>query len=107
MAVTDHAAQATATTAGWARAQCDRGAGKSPRYLSRYEKPLIGSTGESGFLAVIEGTGSDVDQATADTNALTALNAFRRHRYGGSPGRASGDANSPDIFGNALTVDVM
>jgi hypothetical protein len=35
-----------------------------------------------------------------------ALNIFRRHRYGGSPGRASGDPNSNDIFGNALTVDV-
>jgi hypothetical protein len=50
--------------------------------------------------------GSDVDQATADTQALVSLNIFRRHRYGGSSGRASGDANSNDIFGNALTVDV-
>jgi hypothetical protein len=66
---------------------------------------LTGSTGESGFLSVHEAS-DDASQANADTNALTALNAFRRFRYGGSPGRASGDANSPDIFGNALTVDV-
>jgi hypothetical protein len=106
LAVTNLADHAAAVTAGWGRAQLDRGAGKSPRFSSSYQKPLIGSTRESGFLALIEGTGDDSSQANADTNALTSLNAFRRARYGGSSGRASGDANSNDIFGNALTVDV-
>ena len=105
MAVTDHANNAAAVAAGWGRVQLDRGAGKSPRFITRYERPLIGSTGQSGFLSVHE-AGSDVDQATADTQALVSLNIFRRHRYGGSSGRASGDANSLDIFGNAMTVDV-
>jgi hypothetical protein len=38
---------------------------------------------------------SDVDQATAVMLALNALDAVRRNRYGGSPGRASGSSESP------------
>jgi hypothetical protein len=85
--------------------QVDKGAGRSPRFISRYEKPLIGATGQSGFLSVHEAT-DDASQANADTLALTMLNLFRRHRWGGAPGRASGDANSTDIFGNAMSVDL-
>ena len=99
----DHAA---ATAAGYARIQIDRGAGKSPRFITRYEKPMTGEPGSSGGLWVHEAH-SDASQAAADTAALTALNAVRRHRYGGSPGRASGDAvNSPGSRGGSLTIDL-
>jgi hypothetical protein len=42
---------------------------------------------------------SDNPAAAADTHALTVLNTQRRHRYGGSPGRASGDGDSPHSNG--------
>jgi hypothetical protein len=72
----DHSA---ATTAGYQRVQTDRGAGKSPRYVSRYEKWMVGEPGASGHLEKAEGD-SDVSQAAADTRALSALNGQRAHR---------------------------
>jgi hypothetical protein len=49
---------------------------------------------------------STVSAAAADTAAVTALNAQRRHRYGGAPGRTSGDGDSIDSRGSSHTVDV-
>jgi hypothetical protein len=100
MAVTDFANHAAAVAAGFMRVQ-----GRSPGsgiYFSRYEKPMAGEPGTSGSLFTAEGN-SSVDQATADTNALTALNAALRHHYGGAPGRASGDANSNGSRGGSMT----
>jgi hypothetical protein len=105
MAVTDFANHAAAVAAGYVRVQGDRGAGKSPRYFSRYEKPVPGPSGAYDVLAKAHGE-SDVDQTTADTNALTVLNAQRRFHYSGSPGRASGSAESNHPRGNTYTVDL-
>jgi hypothetical protein len=104
MAVNDFASVAAAQSAGYAFEQLDAGAGKSPRYVSRFSKPIVGEPGSAGGLFKAEGAGSDV-QATADANALASLNAQRRHRYGGSPGRASGGANSPGSKGGSMTED--
>jgi hypothetical protein len=102
----DLADNTAATTAGYKRVQLDRGAGKSPRYISRYEKPIAGEPGSSGQLWVHE-AGSDVSQADVDAIVLNALNAARRHRYGGSPGRASeASTNSPGSRGGAMTTDL-
>lgn len=79
--MSDLAAHANATSAGYVRVQVDRGAGRSPRYISRYEKPTIGEPGSGGGITTAE-FGSDVDQATADTGALAALNGQRKLRYG-------------------------
>jgi hypothetical protein len=104
-AVTDFADNAAATAAGYQRVQVDRGVGaKSTRFISRYEKWLTGASGASGFLSEAEGQ-SDVSQAAADTAALTILNTQRRHRYGGSPGRASGASDSPHSGGGTHTID--
>jgi hypothetical protein len=83
----DHVA---ATTAGYKRIQIDRGAGSSPRYSSTYEKQLVGEPGASGSMFRATGT-SDVSQAAADSQALSALNGQRRHRYAG-PGSYAGSA---------------
>ena len=104
MAVTDLADNAAAVAAGYTRVQTDYGASKSPRYVSRYEKPIVGEPGSAGGLLKADGTGSDV-QATADANALAALNAARRHRWGGSPGRTSGSANSVGSKGGTTVED--
>jgi hypothetical protein len=87
----DHAA---ATTAGYKRIQIDRGSGVNPRYFSRYEKPTIGQPGAPGGLFIAEGS-SNVDQATADAQALAALNGQRKHRYAGTGG-----------LGGSMTADV-
>jgi hypothetical protein len=105
MPVNDFADNAAAVAGGYARVQVDYGASRSPRYVSRYEKPIVGEPGSSGGLFKIDGSGSDV-QATADANALASLNASRRHRWGGSPGRTSGSANSPGSKGGTTVEDV-
>jgi hypothetical protein len=97
--MTDHANHTAVTNAGYARIQLDRGAGKSPRYISRYEKPMVGEPGASGYLAKAEGH-SDVSQAAADTVALNALNGQRLTRYGA--GATAGVGGK----GGALTFDV-
>src|SRR6266852_6870631 len=104
MAVTDLADNAAAVAAGYTRTQTDRGVGKSPRYLSGYSKPIVEEAGASGGLLRSDGN-SDFSQAAADTQALNALNVQRRHRYGGSPGRASGDANSVGTLGGSMATD--
>lgn len=96
--MSDHANHAAATAAGYARIQIDRGAGKSPRFVSRYEKPMIGEVGASGHLWVAEAT-SDVSQAAADTAVLAALNSQRSYRYGPNAGVNFGSK------GSVLVVD--
>ena len=75
----DHSA---AVSSGWKRIQINRGVGFSPRYISKYEKQMVGQPGASGGLMSAEGN-SDVSQADADTIALNALNGQRKHRYAG------------------------
>lgn len=109
-AITDFANPAAAVSAGYIKTQVDRGAGAglSPplRYLTRFSKPVTGATGtggDSGFLFTVEGE-SSASAAAADTQATAALNAVRRARYGGSPGRASGDSDSGHSRGTATHV---
>jgi hypothetical protein len=76
-------------------------------FLARFFKKVAGASGTTG--AVLEAFGqSSVDSATAQTNALTALNAKRRHRYAGSPGASSGATvvNFSDGLSTVPTVDV-
>jgi hypothetical protein len=68
--MTDFANHAAAVAAGYVRIQNVHSA--APRYLSIYEKQLVGEPGSSGFMFRAEGS-SDVDQNTADALALTAL----------------------------------
>lgn len=89
------ASNAAAVTAGYKEVQLDRGAAKSPRFITRHEfiytgEPSFAETGvsagvssggSSGGLAVFEGT-SDASQAAADAVALASLNAWRDQRYG-------------------------
>lgn len=102
-AVSDFADAAAAVTAGFKKQQIDRGAGATERYVTHLEKIVTGG-GQSGGRLAATGT-SDVSAAAADTAAVAALNAQRRHRYGGSPGRASGSSDSPDSRGSTHTVD--
>jgi outer membrane usher protein FimD/PapC len=97
--MTDLADHAAATAAGYQRIQYDRGAGKSPRYVSRYEKPTIGATGAAGGLTTAEGHSAS-SQAAADTAALASLNGARGHRYG------KGASANQDAKGGTLSFDV-
>jgi hypothetical protein len=100
-AITDFANNAAAVAAGYARVQYAYGSG----WVSRYEKPITGEPGNSsGQLLVAEGH-SIVSQAAADTTALAALNAQRRHRYGGAPGRSSADGDSVGQHGGTHVAD--
>lgn len=114
-AVTDFANAAAAVTAGYAKTQIDRGAPPATpnfnasqplRYSTRFEKANTGaSASDSGGLTSAYGE-SAASAAAADTVALNALNANRRAKYGGSPGRASGDGDSPNAKGGSHTVDL-
>jgi len=112
MAVTDFASAAAAVSGGYTKVQVDRGAtpgpqdkNPAPRFATVFSKPVTGAAGDSG--RQLEGHGeSSVSAAAADTQALAALNANRRHYYAGSPGRASGSSESPSGRGGAHTADV-
>jgi hypothetical protein len=95
----DLADNAAALAEGYVRIQLDRGVGTSPRYFSRYEKP-IDTDSMSGCLRVIQGRGDDASQANADTNALASLNAVRRYVYGTDATNVNKGAKT----GTALTV---
>jgi len=96
----DLADNTAAVAAGYKRIQ----GSVSGLFFARYEKPITGM-GHSGQLLVAEGN-SPASQGAADTAALLALNNQRKHRYGGSPGRASADAvNSPSDRGVVGTID--
>ena len=111
-AVTDIATPAAAVTAGYAKTQIDRGApdyrdrNPAPRYATVFSKQLTGAS-LSSYGRLMSATGeSNASAAAADTDALNKLNANNRHYYGGSPGRASGDSDSPNIRGGAHTIGV-
>ncbi len=113
MAVTDFANDAAVLAAGYKKVQIDRTAlpgganDKNPalRFATVYSKPTTGAVGDSGRLLEAMGE-SSVSAAAADTAAVAALNAVRRHYYAGSPGRASGSAESPTARGGSHTVEV-
>ena len=52
------------------------------------------------------GYGENASLTTAKTNALTSLNATRRHRYAGSPGLPTGSTVVADLHNDTPTVDV-
>lgn len=80
--MTDLASAAAAVTAGYSKTQTDRGVGAaSPRYITVFEKYLVGGSDEAFAIARAIGT-SDVSAAAADTAALAALNGGRNLRYG-------------------------
>jgi hypothetical protein len=81
--MTDLASEAAAVTAGWKKLQTDRGAGKSPRYITEQSKPITGDPDGGSGTNVVAGRGeSDVSAAAADTAALASLNFWRKNRYG-------------------------
>ena len=111
MAVTDFANAAAAVSAGYTKVQVDRGTpgpndtNPALRFLTVFSKTVTGASGDSG--RQLEGHGeSSSSAAAADTQAVAALNANRRHYYGGSPGRASGGAESPSGRGGTHTADL-
>jgi hypothetical protein len=99
-AVNDQASIAAAQTAGWKLLQRTTNRGE---FVTELVKTVTGA-GQSGHEQRAVGS-SLASQAAADTNALAALNAQRKHRYGGSPGRASGDGDSPDSRGATHSID--
>lgn len=106
--VTDFANNAAAVAAGWVRTQYDKGATATyDRFMTIYTKHVTnGGVPGGGDMGEMRAVGTDQSaQATADTNALNALNAQRRHYYGGSAGRASGNAQSPGGRGEAFVID--
>ena len=110
MAVTDFANAAAAVSGGYSKVQIDRGTpgpnDKNPalRFATVFAKTITGASGDSG--RQLEGHGeSAASAAAADTQAVAALNANRRHYYGGSPGRASGATESPSGRGGSHTTD--
>lgn len=79
--MTDLANAAAATTAGYTKTQVDYGAGKSPRFLTIFDKLGSGSSEQSH--APLRAVGiSDVSAAAADTQAVACLNGLRNVRYG-------------------------
>jgi hypothetical protein len=98
--VTDFANAAAAVTAGYQQFDSPNGAGG---FTTKFVKALRTTDGPPyNMEAVGEST---VDQATATAKALASLNAQRRHYYGGSPGRASGQPQSDTAKGGVHTID--
>jgi hypothetical protein len=112
-AITDLADAAAAVTAGYRKIQIDRSSAAPPnpnglaplRYCTRFEKQLLGAGSDGPAWCVVEGE-SAVSAAAADTQAVAQLNAWRKHRYSGAPGRASGSSDSPSPTGGTHQVDV-
>jgi len=94
----DLADNAAAATEGWTRVQIDHGALVNPRYRTRYEKAYDGDL-QSGGLHVCVGD-DNASQAAADTEALAALNAYRRYIYGSD----ATNVNKGPRSGNTLVV---
>lgn len=97
--MTDLASIAASTAAGYARTRIDLGATVTTRYGTRLTRPMRGGADQQGRLFEAEAW-SATSAAQADTNALAALNAQRRVRYG------AGSAAGTDGHGSALTFDV-
>lgn len=78
------------------------------RKIARFEKKIVGESGTTGLPIAVCGVGEDASNATtARTNALAALNAWRRHRYAGAPGSPTGATVTtwPDGAATVPTVD--
>jgi len=94
----DLADNAAAVAEGWQRTQIDKGVGNWVRYWTRYEKPYDGDLQSGGIHSVL---GDDPNsQAAADTEALAALNAYRRYLYGTD----ATNVNKGPRSGNTLVV---
>lgn len=98
------AANATAAAHGFVLTQYTNSQGKKIAVFTKDKKGESGTLGQPGAVWAV---GEDPSVATtARTNALTALNAVRRHRYAGAPGAATGATVTiwPD---GAATVPVV
>lgn len=98
-------ANATGSGHGFTLVQYTNSAG---RKIARFEKRATGESGTTGLPIATWGVGEDATNATtARTNALTALNAVRRHRYAGAPGSPSGATVTtwPDAQATVPVVD--
>lgn len=96
--MTDIASAAAAVSAGYAKTQTDYGAGKSPRFVTVFDKTAAGSSAQAHGPLRSVGT-SDVSAAAADTQALAALNGMRNVRYG------TGATANSDSQGKAHSID--
>lgn len=101
-------ANATGSGHGYTLREYTRQAfGGATERVAIFRKSVTGESGTTGNLA-LEAVGVDLSSATtARTNALAALNAQRRHRYAGAPGRANGSTSTtwPDGAATVPTVD--
>jgi len=89
----DLANDAAVLAAGYTKVQTDYGALKNPRYETTYARHLTAQPGASG--GPVRATGvSNTSAAAADTQAVAALNGFRKHRYGADTAVNSGSAGS-------------
>lgn len=102
--VTDLANAAAAVTAGYKQFQTTKVIGGVTTYFTRFEKMLSGDAGATGTLQSVIGE-STASAGAADTAALNALNAVRRHRYAGAPGQPSGGTVVSLPKGKTPTVD--
>lgn len=106
---TDLASVAAATAAGYKLHEytlAGEGGHSGTVKVTILEKQLNGPKGQTSTR--LEAVGQDSSSVTtARTNALSALNAKRRHRYCGTPGAASGCTvvNFSDGLATTPTVD--
>ena len=109
--VTDLANAAAAVSAGYKQIQTSFPSKQKGRqaestvYVTRFEKQLQGDNGAAPFMLSAVGE-STVSAGAADTAALSALNAIRRHRYAGAPGKPSGATVGDFPKGKTPTVDI-
>lgn len=84
------------TTAKYTITSTDRGASypSATRWLCTIEKTIRN--------AVLRAYGEGLDQATAESQARTAINSLRDHRYGAA---AAGGSKHRDDGSTVLTVD--
>ena len=103
--VTDLAsvAAATAPAVGYTLVTYQKTVQGQVVWVARLEKQLNPpNKAASGWFG---GYGEHATQTTAKTNALSSLNAARRHRYAGSAGLPSGATVTADLHGDTFTVD--
>jgi hypothetical protein len=101
--VTDFANEAGAVAAGYVKSQGSTSQLGATMYTTQWAVQLTPPTGTTFVWRI---TAAGATQVAADTAALAALNAARRHRYAGSPGAASGSSVVSTLHGDVLTVDV-
>lgn len=79
--------------------------GNKGEFIAEYVKDKQGLD-NTGMPSSTAGFGeSTVDSATAQAKALASLNAARRHRFAGAPGKVSGATVSDFAHGGTPTVD--